>query len=98
MTYTRIGVMRALNRNVERTFDSTRKHSLGKPEAEERRMTCAGACSMLDGFVLFDENCAYVRFFAAIAPARHSCFASRLSNTILEQVLRQGTAPKNSNW
>jgi 16S rRNA G966 N2-methylase RsmD len=48
-------------------------HSLGKTEAQERRMTRAGACSMLDGFVLFDENRAYVRLFASIASARHSC-------------------------
>ncbi len=37
--FARIGVMRALNRNVERVFNPDRKdHHLGPPEAEERRM------------------------------------------------------------
>ena len=35
--FARIAVMRALNRNVEQTFDSTRKdHHWGAPETEER--------------------------------------------------------------
>jgi hypothetical protein len=34
----RIGLLRALNRNVERTFDSTRKIRIGEAEAEKGSM------------------------------------------------------------
>jgi hypothetical protein len=35
----RIGIMRALNRNVERVFDPSQGSSLGKKETETRRVT-----------------------------------------------------------
>ena len=35
----RTGMLRALNRNVERTFNSDRKDTLGEAQAEEGPMT-----------------------------------------------------------
>ena len=37
--FARMGIMRALNRNVERVFDPTRRASLGAPQASEGPMT-----------------------------------------------------------
>ena len=37
--FARIGMMRALNRHVERVFDTTQGHALGKAQIEKRRMT-----------------------------------------------------------
>ncbi len=43
MMHARIGVLRALNRDVERVFDPAQRYSLGTAEAEEGSMNVKGS-------------------------------------------------------
>jgi hypothetical protein len=50
LMFARIGVMRALNRRVERVFTPDRKDSRGKAEAQERSVKPETELSQREGF------------------------------------------------